>query len=169
MSTDSAAEFTSSPLARRSHLVSGELTAPSEKTQRTPTEHDHDRVLYSAAFRRLGGVTQTSAGPVMSDVHNRLTHSLRVEHMGDAIARILSQDYNGIDTAAVRAACLAHDLGHPPFGHIGEEKLDQLVRCEKHRGKDLVIAELRFGGLDDGTQPAAADDLADDRADHREA
>jgi len=108
---------------------------PEEKAAiRAATEQDHDRVLYSAAFRRLGDVTQTTRGDPTAYLSNRLTHSLRVEHMGDAIARVLQRDHEGIDLdiPAIRAACLAHDLGHPPFGHIGERLLNRLVRCEAH-------------------------------------
>jgi dGTPase len=115
---------------------SSELT---RDTIRSPTEHDHDRVLYSAAFRRLGDVTQTSSGNPTAYLHNRLTHSLRVEHMGDAIAKVIRSrpPHVFLDVPAIKAACLAHDLGHPPFGHIGERMLNELVRCPAHRKPTL--------------------------------
>lgn len=123
-------------LFRRSS-VDGEDSRPGgiPQDKRRATEHDHDRVLYSGSFRRLGGVTQTSIGSVTAGLHNRLTHSLRVEHMGAVIGKTLRREYEGLqlDIPAIRAACLAHDLGHPPFGHIGEKELDRLVRCESHR------------------------------------
>lgn len=102
---------------------------------RSVGERDRDRVLYSSAFRRLAGVTQV-AGPLESHVfHNRLTHTLEVAQ----IARRLSQRlvrteesllsaYGGLDVEMAEAAALAHDLGHPPFGHVAEEELDRLVR-----------------------------------------
>ncbi|MFC5268114.1 deoxyguanosinetriphosphate triphosphohydrolase family protein [Kribbella qitaiheensis] len=101
---------------------------------------DYDRVLYSSAFRRLDGVTQVVASNEIPLFHNRLTHSLKVAQTGGLIVRsILEQDENqhavaeiitlhgGLNPRVVRVACLAHDLGHPPFGHIGEEALQDIV------------------------------------------
>jgi dGTPase len=101
---------------------------------------DYDRVLYSSAFRRLGGVTQVVASNEIPIYHNRLTHSLKVAQTGGLIGRsILEQadhshetaqtiaQFGGLNPRVVRVACLAHDLGHPPFGHIGEEALQDIV------------------------------------------
>lgn len=72
-------------------------------------------------------------------LHNRLTHSLKVEQVGVSMhTRLAALDDNGMaetDLYAIAAACLAHDLGHPPFGHAGEQELDSLVVCVDHRGK----------------------------------
>lgn len=93
-------------------------------------------MLYSESFRRLGAVTQVAIGAPETLLHNRLTHSLKVEQAGQSIFRFLQSKSllpEGADEWAIATACLAHDLGHPPFGHAGEEKLNELVTCAKHR------------------------------------
>lgn len=101
---------------------------------RTPFERDRDRILYSSSFRRLAGVAQIAAVREHHLLHNRLTHSLKVAQVGRRIAqRLLLDDFDaglGEDCKAsfpdiVEAAGLAHDIGHPPFGHIAEEVLAQ--------------------------------------------
>lgn len=120
---------------RRGELLRGKKRRP-DASHRSPTTRDRDRVLYSTAFRRLEGVTQVFSPNPTADVHNRLTHSLRVEQLGSAITGFLTEEFKiDVDESAVRAGCLAHDLGHPPFGHSGEEKLNSLVTCCAHRKK----------------------------------
>lgn len=106
---------------------------------RTSSEHDCDRILYSDAFRRLGGVTQVIVVAETPLFHTRLTHTLKVAQLGRRIAQHLNRDPANaalmvaggrIDESAVEAAGLAHDLGHPPFGHIAEQVLDGL--CVTH-------------------------------------
>jgi len=104
----------------------------------SPYRADRDRIVSSPFFARLGGVTQVvSPGGSGLLVHNRLTHSLKVAQVGRAIAeRLLADDgtrdllekLGGCDPDVVEAAALAHDLGHPPFGHLGEQVLDRLAR-----------------------------------------
>jgi dGTPase len=92
-------------------------------------------VLYSSAFRRLGGVTQVVSAAEGDIFHNRLTHSLKVAQIGRRLAEKLAQDQLRrestdnvqLDPDVVEAAGLAHDLGHPPFGHIAEDELNVLV------------------------------------------
>ncbi len=104
----------------------------------SPFRVDRDRIVASPFFARLAGVTQvvSSAGSGLL-VHNRLTHSLKVAQVARGIAeRLLAaqdttellRDLGGCDLDVVEAAALAHDLGHPPFGHLGEEVLDRLAR-----------------------------------------
>jgi dGTPase len=102
--------------------------------QRTPAQRDRDRILYSLAFRRLAGVTQV-VGPSEGHVfHNRLTHTLEVAQIARRLAEKLKSDNNGkeglpvVDPDVVEAAALAHDLGHPPFGHVAEQELDRAAR-----------------------------------------
>ncbi|MER7011310.1 dGTP triphosphohydrolase [Saccharopolyspora sp. NPDC000359] len=104
----------------------------------SPFRADRDRVSSSAFFARLGGVTQV-VSPSGSGLllHNRLTHSLKVAQVARAIAERLVADpgdlakldrLGGCDLDVVEAAGLGHDLGHPPFGHLGEGVLDRLAR-----------------------------------------
>jgi dGTPase len=95
---------------------------------RSPFERDRDRVLYSSAFRALAGKTQVVASTELGFLHNRLTHSLKVAQVGKALAsRLANQNGAKVDPVLVETACLAHDIGHPPFGHAGEVALDQVI------------------------------------------
>ena len=100
----------------------------------SPFRVDRDRIAASPFFARLAGVTQvvSPAGAGLL-VHNRLTHSLQVAQVARAIAERLACDpvvgpLGGCDPDVVEAAALAHDLGHPPFGHLGEQVLDRVSR-----------------------------------------
>ncbi|MEB4615796.1 dGTP triphosphohydrolase, partial [Leucobacter sp. M11] len=100
---------------------------------------DLERIRFSSYFSRLSAVTQVvpqgSVGPVL---HNRLTHSIKVTAVAREIAVTLANDpgergeliraLGGIEPVVVQAAASAHDLGHPPFGHLGEHTLDRLAR-----------------------------------------
>ncbi|MFK0112188.1 deoxyguanosinetriphosphate triphosphohydrolase family protein [Streptomyces sp. NPDC091217] len=105
-------------------------SAPSDP--RTQFERDRDRILYSSAFRRLAGVTQVAAVREVHLLHNRLTHSLKVAQLGRRMAQQICGENKAFDGGISRRYCrrdfpdigeaagLAHDIGHPPFGHTAE-------------------------------------------------
>jgi len=117
---------------RAQRLFGSSLVAPGDLAS-SPFRVDRDRIVSSPFFARLAGVTQViSPGGAGLLVHNRMTHSLKVAQVGRAIAERVSSDLTdklgGCDPDVVEAAALAHDLGHPPFGHLGERVLDHLAR-----------------------------------------
>lgn len=106
--------------------------APGRLHVRPPAVRDADRLLYSSNFRRLGGVTQVVPPDHTLVHHDRLTHSLKVAQVSRRIAFFLKDRVHAqVDIDAAYAAGLAHDIGHPPFGHHGESVFQEW--CEAHR------------------------------------
>src|SRR6188474_2017032 len=109
------------PEATRSypaHRREPELDSP----VRTPFQRDRDRIVHSKAFRRLKHKTQVFVAPEGDHYRTRLTHTLEASGISRTVARAL-----GLNEDLTEAIGLGHDLGHPPFGHIGEEVLDEAL------------------------------------------
>lgn len=100
----------------------GRLHHEPEPRYRTAFQRDRDRIVHSAAFRLLEYKTQVFVNDAGDYYRTRLTHTLEVAQIGRTLARAL-----GANEDLVEAICLAHDLGHPPFGHAGEDALNQLM------------------------------------------
>ncbi|MDC0720666.1 deoxyguanosinetriphosphate triphosphohydrolase family protein [Nannocystis bainbridge] len=111
-------------------MRNGRFSNAAGQDQRKDFARDRDRILYCSAFRRLAGVTQVASASEGVLFHNRMIHSLKV---GQIARRLVEQALEqnkalDIDPEVAEAAGLAHDLGHPPFGHIGEETLSELLK-----------------------------------------
>lgn len=89
---------------------------------RSPFERDRDRIIHCAAFRRLEGKTQVFTTGLNDQYRTRMTHTIEVAQIGRTLARVLN-----LNEPLTEAICLAHDLGHPPFGHNGEGVLNNLM------------------------------------------
>ena len=139
---------------------SGRTHAPRPNDVRTPFAHDRDRILYSTAFRRLAGKTQVVAVQEHGLYHTRLTHSLKVAQLGCRLAERMQAAYlertsaslapgqpTPADPDLLEACCLAHDIGHPPFGHVGEVALQVAYDEEVARGTPHADLADEFGGL----------------------
>jgi dGTPase len=135
-----------SPLATRSY--------PAQRARpetacglRTPFQRDRDRIVHCKAFRRLKHKTQVFVAPSGDHYRTRLTHTLEVTQVSRTVARAL-----GLNEDLVEAIGLGHDLGHPPFGHVGEEALDRCLRDRfglafRHHEHSLrVVDTLERGG-----------------------
>ena len=117
------------PYGMKSRDSKGRAYPDHEPNYRTSFQRDRDRILHTTAFRRLEYKTQVFINYEGDYFRTRLTHTLEVAQIGRTLARAL-----GANEDLVEAICLAHDLGHPPFGHSGEVGLHRLMK--EHGGFD---------------------------------
>ena len=130
-----------SPLAVRSYETRGRLRSEEDCRLRTPFQRDRDRILHSKPFRRLKGKTQVFIDPAGDHYRTRMTHTLETTGIARGVARALR-----LNEDLVEAIGLGHDMGHPPFGHAGEEELDRALEERfgirfRHNEQSLRIAE----------------------------
>jgi len=139
------------PYAAKAAETRGRLHAEPESATRTPFQRDRDRVVHSVAFRRLKQKTQVFIYHEGDHYRTRLTHSLEVAQISRSIARTLK-----LDEDVAEGVALAHDLGHPPFGHTGEDVLKEMMAPYDgfdHNAQTLrILTKLEhrhaaFGGL----------------------
>ncbi|MGF7137976.1 deoxyguanosinetriphosphate triphosphohydrolase [Roseimarinus sediminis] len=131
---------------------SGKITADS----RTEFQRDYDRLIFSSPFRRLQNKTQVFPLPGSVFVHNRLTHSLEVASVGRSLGNIVSNAISekgvvhpllGEIGSVVAAACLAHDMGNPPFGHSGEDAIKEFFKSGHGRSMKTELSEAEWKDL----------------------
>ncbi len=125
------------PYAMKSGDTRGRLVPEDEHPYRTAYQKDRDRIIHTTAFRRLAYKTQVFVYYEGDHYRTRLTHTIEVAQIGRTMARAL-----GANEDLVEAICLAHDLGHPPFGHTGEATLDECMR--EHGGFDHQRQTMRI-------------------------
>ncbi len=125
------------PYAAKAEATRGRLHAEDESVTRTPFQRDRDRVVHAVSFRRLKHKTQVFISHEGDHYRTRLTHSLEVAQISRSIARILK-----LDEDLAECVALAHDLGHPPFGHTGEDVLKECMAA--HDGFDHNAHTLRL-------------------------
>ena len=127
--------------AMRSYATAGRLRPEEECSVRTPFQRDRDRIVHSKPFRRLKGKTQVFIDPENDHYRTRMTHTLETTGIARVVARALR-----LNEDLAEAIGLGHDTGHPPFGHAGEEALDECLeerfgRRFRHNEQSLRIAE----------------------------
>ncbi|MBW3593592.1 MAG: deoxyguanosinetriphosphate triphosphohydrolase, partial [Actinobacteria bacterium] len=130
-----------SPLAVRSYETAGRVRAEEECPLRTPFQRDRDRIVHTKAFRRLKHKTQVFIDPRGDHYRTRLTHTLETAGISRGVARALR-----LNEDLTEAIALGHDLGHPPFGHSGEEALDAALlerfgRRFRHNEQSLRVVD----------------------------
>ena len=127
-----------SPYAVKSRLSRGRQKYEEPCPVRTAFQRDRDRIIYSKAFRRLKHKTQVFIAPLGDHYVTRLTHTLEVSQLARTIARALN-----LNEDLTEAISLGHDLGHTPFGHVGEEVLNELCHDGfRHNEQSLRVVDL---------------------------
>ena len=139
---------------------------PGQDDHRTGFQRNRDRIIYTSAFRRLQNKTQVFLSGDYDFYRTRLTHSIEVSQIGRSICDYLKKtspllsDDSFVDADLVEAACLAHDIGHPPFGHTGERTLNALMRpyggFEGNAQTLRMLTETIFSNSGRGMNPCRA-------------
>ena len=137
------------PWAQKSGDSAGRIHRERRHPHRTEYQRDRARIIHSRAFRRLEYKTQVFLNGTGDHLRTRLTHTFEVANITRAIARALA-----LNEDLAEAIALAHDLGHPPFGHSGEEMLNQLMR--EHGGFDHNAQSLRIVDVIESRYPKFA-------------
>jgi len=138
-------QLTLAPYAMQARDSRGREYPEDEAAYRTAFQRDRERVLHTTAFRRLQGKTQVFVVTEGDYYRTRITHTMEVAQIGRTIARAL-----GVNEDLVEGICLAHDLGHPPFGHSGEYTLDALMKDHggfnhnQHSIRIVTLLERRY-------------------------
>jgi dGTPase len=133
-----AREESLSPYAQKSRLSRGRMKEEEPDAVRTAFQRDRDRILHSKSFRRLKHKTQVFIAPAGDHYRTRLTHTLEVSQIARTIARALN-----LNEDLTEAISLGHDLGHTPFGHEGENVLNELAPLGfKHNEQSLRVVDL---------------------------
>src|SRR6266498_5914427 len=114
------------PYAMPSRATRGRKHPEPDHPFRSLYQRDRERIVHCTAFRRMTGKTQVLVASVNDHHRTRLTHTLEVTQLARTVARRLR-----LNEDLTEAIALAHDIGHPPFGHAGEDALDDLMRQEK--------------------------------------
>lgn len=125
-----------------------------ENQLRNDFERDHDRIIFSSAFRRLNQKTQVFPMPENYFVHNRMTHSIETSCVGRSLGKIIAQfiaeKYKIQDKTffieqigrIIETACLAHDIGNPPFGHSGEDAISHYFIQNDSLSKEFTDKQI---------------------------
>lgn len=124
-SIDAREQLLLAPYAMHSAQSAGREYPEPDHPYRGPFQRDRDRIVHSAAYRRLSAKTQVFTGELGDYHRTRLTHTIEVASIARTIGRALA-----LNEDLVEALALVHDLGHPPFGHAGEDTLDECLRAE---------------------------------------
>lgn len=133
------------PYAMRSSQSAGRRHSEDSHDLRSAFQRDRDRIIHTVAFRQLEGKTQVFSAERPHPYRTRLTHTLEVSALARTIARSLR-----LNEDLVEAITLAHDIGHPPFGHVGEQALDHLLRDQggfehnRQALRILTVLERRY-------------------------
>jgi dGTPase len=145
-------------LLSHSRLGIQEIEEKPSNAARSEFQRDYDRIIFSSPFRRLQNKTQVFPLPGSIFVHNRLTHSLEVASVGRSLGALIAQQLpefdknisqsklDGIDSI-VSSACLAHDLGNPPFGHSGESAISRYFKTIDTNNIKNIIPQEKFEDL----------------------